>query len=333
MKRRLVNVLLLVVSLALALAAGEFYLRRTGFSYHPYLTEVQFGWPDPDQMNTGGLHPDANYIWSSDDLKTAVANSLKAPPAIVFTGDSCTAFSGYFNEFGDLYQSEHPGQPIGVVGLAVPGWSSYQGLELLKRDIRRLRPKIATFYYGWNDHWASFGIEDKEIRSISFLTHLGLEDIRLVQLLAKTMARFKAPRSDRFGPNRVSIVDYEHNLAEIVRISNEAGIFPVLVTAPSSHVEGNEPEYLRWRWLRNLSDLVPLHRAYNNVVRTVAAANPGKTALCDMERVFAELPEAERNSHFAVDGIHFSLEEGGSEFFARQLYGCFRQQGIFEYLK
>jgi hypothetical protein len=45
----------------------------------------------------------------------------------------------------------------------VGGYTTYQGLRQLERDVATLHPVIATFYYGWNDHWIGFGIEDRDV--------------------------------------------------------------------------------------------------------------------------------------------------------------------------
>src|SRR5207244_4303724 len=38
-----------------------------------------------------------------------------------------------------------------VLPLAVPGYSSHQGLAWLRRDLAGLRPDLVTLCYGWND--------------------------------------------------------------------------------------------------------------------------------------------------------------------------------------
>ncbi len=45
----------------------------------------------------------------------------------------------------------NPGRTIQVAPLAVPGYSSHQGLAWLRRDLHDLRPDVVTLLYGWND--------------------------------------------------------------------------------------------------------------------------------------------------------------------------------------
>lgn len=48
-------------------------------------------------------------------------------------------------------RAANPGRQIEVVPLAVPGYSSHQGLAWLRRDIGRLRPDLVIILFGWND--------------------------------------------------------------------------------------------------------------------------------------------------------------------------------------
>lgn len=45
----------------------------------------------------------------------------------------------------------NPGRAIEVAPLAVPGYSTHQGLAWMRRDLAALRPDLVTVLYGWND--------------------------------------------------------------------------------------------------------------------------------------------------------------------------------------
>jgi lysophospholipase L1-like esterase len=45
----------------------------------------------------------------------------------------------------------NPGRAIEVAPLAVPGYSTHQGLAWMRRDLRALAPDLVTVLYGWND--------------------------------------------------------------------------------------------------------------------------------------------------------------------------------------
>jgi hypothetical protein len=100
-------------------------------------------------------------------------------------------------------------------------------------------------------------------------------------------------------------------------LARNAGIRPILVTAPTSHRPGREPAYLARRHLRTLADLVPLHASY--VAATREAAKAAGAELCDAATAFASLPgPVER--YFRSDGIHFT--EPGSEALAEIVTRC-----------
>lgn len=48
-------------------------------------------------------------------------------------------------------QELNPDKKIEVIPMAVPGYSSYQGLKWLERDIGWLKPDLVMVHFGWND--------------------------------------------------------------------------------------------------------------------------------------------------------------------------------------
>ena len=139
-----------------------------------------------------------------------------------------------------------------------------------------------------------------------------------------TQATVAVGSRDTDYPNRVSRADFAANLRAMVRHARSRGVRPVLITAASAHVPGEEPEQLTERWLRDLSELVPLHQSYVAAVREVAAA--ADADLCDAEAELSSLPRAELGRLFRDDGIH--LTEEGDRRLAEILYDCFERRGI-----
>ena len=113
--------------------------------------------------------------------------------------------------------------------------------------------------------------------------------------------------------------DFRSNLREMARLVREAGAVPVLLTAPTSHERGHEPEHLRERFVPDLAQLVPLHRQYVEIVREVAEES--EVVLCDLAAHFDSLSREERNRLFSVDGIHPTPE--GDARIAELLEDCF----------
>lgn len=311
---------LVAASLLLALAIAEASLRVVGFSFDVAPERVEFGWPAPVVREKLYL-PDPDLFWVPRNYFGRLAELTATRPEIVFLGDSCTEFGAYPRLFMDRLGAEHPGQPLTWARLGVGGWSSYQGLAQLERDVVPLAPRVVSFYYGWNDHWVGFGIEDAEIRGLRSGAYLGWGSPRLLQLLFKARVQFLRSRMPEW-PNRVPLTDFRNNLVAMARISKRNGIVPVFLTAPSGHRPGAEPEYLQGRYLTDLIDLIPVHRAYAEAVRQVAAAEGA--ILCDLAAGFEEIPPEERSQrYFRRDGIHASRE--GDERIAELLDRCFQR--------
>ena len=123
---------------------------------------------------------------------------------------------------------------------------------------------------------------------------------------------------------RVPLERFRDNLTQAVRTVRELGAVPVLVTAPSSHEPGHEPAYLARRWMPQLSELVPTHRRYVEVVRAVARAE--EAPLADLARGFEALGADVRAAAFLADGIHFTRQ--GDLRAALMLYETFERHGL-----
>ncbi|MFH1402936.1 MAG: SGNH/GDSL hydrolase family protein, partial [Candidatus Altiarchaeota archaeon] len=210
------------------------------------------------------------------------------------------------------------------------GWSSYQGYNQLKRDVIRVKPRVVVIEYGWNDHWIGFGIEDKNVGKIKRMQSSIPEELRgygLFQLITKAMVGYYVDNNSR--PNRVSPDDFRENLVNMVRTARENDITPVLITAPTSHVQGSEPSYLAARWLRSLDELVPLHREYASIVREVSASED--VVLCDILEDFEKLPREDvEEKYFSNDGIHLKPE--GNKKISELLVKCFEENGLLDEL-
>ncbi len=180
-----------------------------------------------------------------------------------------------------------------------------------------IRPRVAFVYFGWNDHWTGFGVEDKDLGAPA---ESGLGSLRLVHLVKRARLGWLASKQSR-RPLRVAPEDFRRNLVEIVQVSRAAGIVPVLITAPTAHVLGEEPERLAERHIEDVRNVIPLHQRYVSIVREVAAAEDA--LLCDAARHFEAPSRAERAAHFFIDdGIH--LRVGGDDELAAMLFECVR---------
>ena len=303
------------------LLAAEIGLRLVGFSYPLFPEKIEFGFPGPEVLESW-YQPDRDLFW----VRERYPNRLRRARGVdlVFMGDSCTEFARYDLYLAELASSRSPGSTFSYLNAGTGGWTSHQGLRQLERDIVPLRPKAITIYYGWNDHWIGFGIEDKRAALMhdSLLFHL--RSLRLVQLADRARLASTGRGTDRL-PERVSPVDFKANLRAMVRIARENDIVPLLLTAPTSHKQGREPGYLVTRWVNRLDEVVPLHQRYVEAVREIAADEG--CALCDLEAAFSEIPRARLvRDYFSFDGVH--LTEKGEREVARQLLACLEEHDL-----
>jgi lysophospholipase L1-like esterase len=314
------KLLLAVASLAVGLALSELALRVAGFSYHLRPEQIQFGWPKSLASLGGEYRSDPDLLWVHSDYAQRLANA--GNPVFAFLGDSCTDYSRYPDLLLQQLGARRPGVAWTGVNLGTAGWTTFQGLRQLDRDVPRLHPRVVTIYYGWNDHWIGFGMPDEEVARLVRETGSRWQEMRLVQLGQK--AWVGAHRSD--DNRRVPLPEFRRNLHDMVKLARANRVEPVLITAPTSHEKGREPEYLKGVWIHRLEDLVPLHQQYVAAVRGVARED--RAVLCDLAAEFAALPSERRYGLFLKDGIH--LNHRGAQRAATMLAGCLEGAGVLD---
>lgn len=321
------GLLLASVSLLITLLAIEIGLRMWGFSYRLYPEKIEFGWPNPSVMKDI-YTPDDKLLWVPRGYQDTLAEIRTSHPKVIFMGDSCTEFGTYDKFFAEKAVARGLSSALPAAKVGTGGWTSYQGKQQLERDIAPLHPLVVTIYYGWNDHWIGFGIQDKEIGKLRSPLFTLLEHSRFIQLLVKAVISLGQDKKEA-PPLRVSEADFRDNLRSMIATAKANGITPVLLTAPSSHQKGKEPAYLRQRHLKNLSELIPLHQRYVSIVREVAAETGAP--LCDLAADFASLPPEEvSRRYFSTDGIHLTKDAGGGyDHLAEFLLTCFEKHKLF----
>jgi lysophospholipase L1-like esterase len=315
--------LLSVGTLVLALVLPEVALRIAGFTFE---SGIEFGFPRPQKMVD--FAPDEHLFWklrAADDPapKKYVGNSMGFPggevlvpkPAdacrIVFLGDSCT-FLGYPEQAIESLHREHPleAKRYESVILAIPGYSSHQGLAATELYGQKLGADVVVVYFGWNDHWLAYGAIDSKkqvhvsssapARFLAAATHAS----RLLQAM-NWLRMQMAGANDPIADVRVLPEEYANNLTEIDRLYREHGTTVVFVTAPTSfYALGVAPYLLLLHFVKDAESAIKLHREYNAIVRDVARRTGA--VLLDLEA------EAEKRDDlakiFIADGIHFTPE-------------------------
>ncbi len=308
----------ILIGIITALLIAEVGLRIAGLEYTAYPTRFQFGWPDSKTLDTDFVM-DPVIQWKPKEYDQTLQEWQGKKVDIIHMGDSCTQLGNYSRELQRLMRERQPEKNFHNLKLGVAGWSSFQGLQQMQRDIVALKPHYATIYFGWNDHWLSYGIEDKnmDFSKARFPLYRTLQHARVFQVFSFLYNQLLEKQSTEQRPLRVSSEDYRNNLISMVNLARKNGITPILITAPSSHRAGQEPVYLQDRFLNQLDQLVPLHRQYTDIVREVA--HEQNVLLLDLQGEFDAMPyETVRDQYMKYDGIH--LRPAGSTAIAESLY-------------
>lgn len=318
----------LAFAVVLALIIAECVLRIGGYSYEWRASIVQGANPFDEAGRGDVCEMDRDYLWVPPRFAGRLEEVRAAKPDVLFLGDSCTELGRYDEEFSALLEQRRTERAYTIAKIGVTGWSSAQGLRLLDREAEKSRPRVAVFYYGWNDHWNSMGLTDREALDLYATPLYWLRYPRLGQLVLQAYA---GARGMRVGgaPLRVPAKEFRENLIRLIETARRFGAVPVLLTAPAGHEAGGEPALLAPRWVTNLADLIPLHERYVEIVRAVAAEHGA--ALCDLAAGFRAVYRAGHGQMlFQNDGIH--LTDAGDRMIAEMLYECFEELGLFNKL-
>ncbi len=297
--------------LAAALVVPELLLRAFDFQYS---SGVQFGFPDPTRMAFFAsdprlfwkLKPAADPAHVRADVDGNSHGFQGADPAIpkppgtyrmLYLGDSCT-FQGYPWRAADrMRELKIPADKTAeTVSLAIPGYTSFQGLRAAQDYGLELDPDVVFVYFGWNDHWAAYGTIDSKKAAPP---PRPLDRFRLVQATTWLLARNRKP----LDQPRVLPDEYRENLAAIAALFAPRKTPVVFMTAPTTFYELGVPQKLvDDQFAKSADEAIRLHREYNAIVRDVAAKSGAR--LLDLDTECAASPDLK--AWFMPDGIHFS---------------------------
>ncbi len=209
---------------------------------------------------------------------------------------------------------EMPDKNAEVIAMAVPGYSSLQGLAWLKREIEWLQPDIVTVSYGWND---------TDYRRLSDKVSLPMERSKVIMrwLSAQSQAVIYASRwlretldatgSKSSAPpaelvSRVSSGDYVNNMLEIARVAKEHGAEPVIVAQVYQNAESNprQAETITGNRIRLAKAAEAAGIPFLNIEELTEAAHP------DNKHLFGELIHPNNLGHkLLADALYDFLVE------------------------
>ena len=308
-------------------AAVEGGLRLIGFKYGSRVESMQFTFPlehfDVTNLNEEELaalldkgvpvmqrdpilfwKPVPNLLGHNSRCVHGPEFAVPKPPClfrIVCLGDSCTHFGpdSYPSHLHVALKTRRQGE-IEVINAGVAGYSSHQGLARLRTEVVTWEPDVVTVYFGWNDHWLSRGISDRQQRSRFAAMSDLLSQYRVYQLLLAVQQN-AVPAADR--PYRVPPADYANNLRQIKAQCDAIGAKAVFITAPQA-LDRGIPAYLaKIGEVADVDGLVELHARYNEIVRQMA--DELRVPVVDLDR---EFDSRDKSALFIEDHIHLSQE-------------------------
>lgn len=232
-------------------------------------------------------------------------------------GNSCTF--GWRLQEGETYEQQLEQKLNAQVGATrftvfncgVPGYSTFQGLRMLREFLPILKPQMVTICYGWNDHWAAgFDIEDKDQQMAPQLV-LDAQNMLSKSYVYRSikyllLAKYEKTRQYQFDRQsvryRVSLEDYASNLSDIIALCRSNGVKPILLTTP---VGDTDPGVV--------NGMEVYHERYNQTVRRIAGEQTAP--LVDAVALFLDHPEYYDNPK--ADFIHYNAK--GAERIAKAL--------------
>jgi lysophospholipase L1-like esterase len=173
----------------------------------------------------------------------------------------------------------NPNRKIEVFSMAVPGYTSHQGLAWLQRDINQLQPDMVIASFGWNDVSLS-DVPDREAIRTDFYPVAIRWLIDHSQAFAHATrwlrSRNPTPQRQRRPVPRVSQLEYLNNFSKISDLARSRGAAIVVIGAPYRDATTNPPEAELMKQYRAAlrENMQELKVPYLEVLELTEAASP-----------------------------------------------------------
>ena len=303
---------LALAALLLALAACEGILRAIGYHYVPFAIRVG---PASQDWRVKHAFEDTHFVFDPELIwrpkpNTSVFNGqgfrglelpLEKPPdevRVFALGDSNTLgwvpgvpaeqHGANWPEYLQGLLAAATRKHVTVINAGVWGYSSFQGVGLLKR-VLAYHPDIVLVSYGSNDA-LRVNIPDDQFNTAIFRSPLA--NLRTVQLLKAARDRFRGsagPGQPEGTTFRVPPDQYREHLASIIRACREQGARCILLTRPYI---GESSEPVDWKTY-----------APQYVAATLAVGSEQEVPVVDVFRAFRNSPAMFADeSHFTEQG-------------------------------
>jgi lysophospholipase L1-like esterase len=334
---------------------AEAILRMVGFEYYTYVKYMNFyreqqgvpsggivSEPNKDNMvlvilhkkdpvlfwrNVPNIGPVSSQGFVNSTRKTYELTKSSNVYRIISLGGSCTnrGWVTYPERLENLLNEANVSDiSFEVINAGVGGYGSYQGMNYFVNELHEYAPDLITVYFGWNDHWRAIHYPDKEqprANKLVMKLQETLDYTRIYQFLNKTIGEAKLKNEPIFRP-RVSLSDYRSNIVTIISTAKKKDIEVLLMTAPEAFTSDNIAMHERRGLVTPDVDPIKLHKAYNEVIREIAASE--QVEMVDLESIFNDLPEKE--TYFLKDGIHH--RDKGLSVVAHAIFAAIKKNGM-----
>jgi lysophospholipase L1-like esterase len=150
-------------------------------------------------------------------------------------------------------RAANPDREIDAITMAVPGYTSHQGLAWLRRDIDKLQPDLLIVSFGWNDASLS-DVPDREairtnwyavaVRRLIDSSQAFAHAVRWLRArqAAKNQTQPQTPAPVRHPVARVSQREYLDNLLSIKELARQHSTAVIFLAAPYRDHSSEAPE-------------------------------------------------------------------------------------------
>jgi lysophospholipase L1-like esterase len=180
-------------------------------------------------------------------------------------------------------QAANPGRAIEVVPLAVPGYTSHQGLAWLQRDVEWLRPDVVTLCFGWNDVSLRPSC-DADSMPLDWMhvwsRRVAANSQALLRFSLWLRSRTAGTAREQLVP-RVACPQYVGNMMSAVEVARRAGAQAIVIGAVYQRADLNPPEAERMAGYRQAlrARCAATGVPYLQVAELTEAGYPGNTYL------------------------------------------------------
>jgi lysophospholipase L1-like esterase len=183
--------------------------------------------------------------------------------------------------------------PIEVINRGVAGYTSFQGLEKLKQDLKVYKPKVIFFSFGWNDAAPSMSAPDPYVHTTFSEKNILLESrAYLTAVFYGDKLRQNLFQKEKKQPqlSRVPLHLYSKHINDVSQIAEKYNAEVIFLTRPHQVSEAELMTYEGWR------NTVP---NYNEVIRSLSEE---EYHWKDIQKDFSLNPE------LFIDETHFTPE-------------------------